>query len=279
MAGLFVGTQLISCERSSEQDRPRDFVRLMNVGQALVENRESAKAVQVLTRALEADPNSAPAWRNLARAHLITKKPEDAQAAVEALTRAREVEADSAASDYLMGLAHLRRERYAEALPFFEQAVRLDPHTAALRYQLGRALEAAGRHDDAHRQFLETIRLDPMHRFAYYRLAAQARARGDREAILRYTLEFQRLKKIFGEQPEAVLEQCVHTRPDPVGRELAGAIHQSPIVTETAESAHAPCAVSCSPSRAEGWTRLIVGAEDRPVPEMPLHGAPRSLVA
>ncbi|MFQ5489747.1 MAG: FG-GAP-like repeat-containing protein [Phycisphaerae bacterium] len=203
-----------SCRRAKKPGEPGDFVRLMNLGKAHIENRESAQAVEILTRAVALQPDSLPARRNLARAYLITKKRQDAQAAVDQLLEALKLDSNSAGCQYLMALAHNRRETHAESLPYLEAAARLDPETAAIRYQLGRCFEANGQSERAHEQYLETIRLDPMNRFAYYRLAAQARARGDADAVRRYTMEFQRLKTLFGDQPESVLEQCVHTQPE-----------------------------------------------------------------
>ncbi len=193
---------------------PGDFARLMNIGRAHVENRESAQAIAVLERAVQANEQSPQAWRNLGRAYLIDKTAEQAGNAINATTRALKLDSASAAANYLLALGLKRQEKYEAALPHFEEAVRLDPRTPALRFQLGRSLESMGRHDEAHTQFIETIQLDPMHRFAYYRLAAQARAKGDREGLQKYTLEFQRLKKLFGEQPDTVLEQCIHTEPE-----------------------------------------------------------------
>ncbi|MDO8628901.1 MAG: FG-GAP-like repeat-containing protein, partial [Phycisphaerales bacterium] len=190
-----------------------DTDRLMNLAKAHLENRESAKAVEVLAEVLKADPTSTAALRNLARAHLIARKHE---AAVEAVTQAEKVEPDSPATAYLKGLALLRRSRFDQAIGPLETAVRGDPNTTALRYQLACAYEGVGRDEKAGEQFHETLRLDPLHAGAYFKLAAQARKANLPEEAEKYQNEFVRLKRLLGEAARSAdaLEQCVHTRPE-----------------------------------------------------------------
>ncbi|MEE9295004.1 MAG: FG-GAP-like repeat-containing protein [Phycisphaerae bacterium] len=192
-----------------------DFIRIMNIGKGYVDNRASAKAIEVLTQAVRLQPDSAPALRNLARAHLIPKKARNYLVAVDLLERAGEVNPGSPATRYLLGLALGGVERFEESVAAFEQAVRLDPDTAALRYQLADALQKTGQHDRAMEQLEETILLDPTHTAAYYKMASYARRRRDREAVLRLTREFQRLKRLLGIQPEDILERCIHTQAEP----------------------------------------------------------------
>src|SRR5262245_48387492 len=80
-----------------------EFIRLMNHGKALLENRESAKAIEALTGAVKLQPRSAAALRNLARAYLLADKPEEA---IQSLARAASIEPDEVATPYLTGLAH-----------------------------------------------------------------------------------------------------------------------------------------------------------------------------
>ncbi len=191
-----------------------EFARLMNLGQGYIENRETAQAVETLTRAVETRPESAPALRNLARAHLIPKREENYQAAVACLNRAMKIEPESSASSYLMGLALSGLERYEESLPFFEKAVALDPNTSALRYQFAYVLQIVGDQDRAYEQLLETVRLQPLHIKAIYNLSRHAARRKDREEAIRLTNEFRRLKELFGTQPDDIFQRCTHTRPE-----------------------------------------------------------------
>jgi len=199
-----------------------DFVRLMNLGKAYLENRESAKAIETLNEALKLDPKSVQAWRNLARAHLIAGKPD---AALEALAKAEGVQPESAATSYLIGLCHIHASRFEQAIPPLVAAVRLDAQTVAMRFQLASAYQAAGQHEKAIEQLKETVRLDPQHASAQYKLANYARQAGDDAEYQRRNLEFMRLRKLFGDETRATeaLERCIYTLPEaapsPVRRE------------------------------------------------------------
>ncbi len=190
-----------------------DVDRLMNLAKAHLENRESAKAVEVLAELLKADPTSTAALRNLARAHLIARRYE---AAVEALAQAEKMEPNSPATAYLKGLALLRLSRFDQAIGPLETAVRGDPNTGALRYQLACAYEGVGGDEKAGQQFHETLRLDPLHAGAYFKLSAQARKANQPEEAQKYQNEFVRLRRLLGEAARSAeaFEQCGHTRPE-----------------------------------------------------------------
>lgn len=196
--------------RAEEGD---DFARVMNLGKAYLENRDSAKAIETLNEAIKLNPKSAAAWRNLARAHLLAGKPD---AALEALAKAADIEKESAATSYLMGLSHIRASRFEAAIAPLAAAVRLDAQTVALRFQLANAFQAAGQHEKAIEQLKETVRLDPQHASAQYKLANYARQGGDEAEFQRRNLEFLRLRKLFGEETRATegLERCIYTLPE-----------------------------------------------------------------
>jgi len=195
---------------AAEED---NFARVMNLGKAYLENRDSAKAIETLNDAVKLDPGSAVAWRNLARAHLLAGKQD---AALEALAKAASIEPESAATSYLTGLSYIRSSRFDAAIPPLVAAVRLDAQVAALRFQLAGAYQATGQHEKAVEQLKETLRLDPQHASAHYKLANYARQAGDQAEFQRRNLEFLRLRKLFGEETRATeaLEQCVYTHPE-----------------------------------------------------------------
>ncbi len=193
---------------------PAHFVRLMNLGKAYLENRDSANAIEVLTRAVALEPKSGAALRNLARAHFLARQFEPA---LESLTRAAKLEPDSVATEYLSGLTLVHLSRFEQALGHLERAVRRDPHSAALRYQLAGVYQAVGRHNKAKEQLLETARLDPLHASAHYKLGVHARQARDTKEFQRRTREFLRLRKLFGDDTRSVaaLERCSYTIPEP----------------------------------------------------------------
>ncbi len=192
-----------------------ELARATHLGKAHLENRQARPAIDAFSRVVELDPRSAPAWRNLARAQLLARDDEAAEAA---LRKAVATEAESAATSYLRGLVAARRSRFEEALPHFELAVRLDPRVAALRYQLATAYQASGSHEQAREQLQETLRLDPLHTTAHYKLLGHAQRTGDREEVALREREVLRLRRLFGEQsrtPEA-LEKCAYTAAEPL---------------------------------------------------------------
>jgi cytochrome c-type biogenesis protein CcmH/NrfG len=182
----------------------------MNRGKAYLENRDSTRALQAFERAVELEPDSAPALRNLARAYLQDRKLEPL---AEVLERARALGRDSVATAYLTGLMYARQSEFKVAIEQFEQAVRLDPRTATLRFQLASAYQAAERHDEAVTQLEETLRLDPFYTAAHVRLAGYARRARDRAELERRLRETKRLRQLFGDEGSSaeLLEACVYT--------------------------------------------------------------------
>jgi tetratricopeptide (TPR) repeat protein len=214
IASLVVCAFLLHCGPDASTEEGPEFIRAMNRGKAYLENEDSSLAIQAFGEAVSRAPSSAPALRNLARSHLLAR---DMVPLTDLLERARALEPDSVATLYLSGLKHARRAEFEMAIPHFEEAVRLDPHTAALRFQLANAYQAMGRHEKAAEQFRATSDLDPLHAAAHYRLAAYARDAGDAQEFERRSREFKRLRSLFGEESQSAepLEACVYTQAEP----------------------------------------------------------------
>jgi tetratricopeptide (TPR) repeat protein len=214
MACMVAWACLSGCGPASPPEETSEFAKAMNRGKAHLENRDAVLAIEAFERAIEHAPDSAPALRNLARAYLLAR---DVEPLEEVLGKARALERESAATSYLTGLSLARQSRFEQAIPEFEHAVQLDPHTATLRYQLARAYQAAGRHEEAIEQLHETLRLDPFNSAAHYRLAGYARQAGDMEELERRLRELERLRGLFGDQNGSVefFESCVYTLAEP----------------------------------------------------------------
>ena len=191
-----------------------EFVRLMNVGKAHLENRNSAKAIEAFAGALKLEPKSPPALRNLARAQMLANQNDDA---LKQLNQSRSLEKNSAATSYLTGLAHAHQSQFEQAVPFLEEAVRLDAFTPALRFQLASAYQMARQDDKSLTQLRETVRLDPLHASARFRLAASAARAGDRAEYEKQQQEFLRLRALFSDDTRTpvALERCAYTQPEP----------------------------------------------------------------
>ncbi len=92
---------------------------------------------------------------------------------------------DSALLRFSLGNEYRAAGEHEQAIPHFEQAVRLDPGYSAAWKLLGRALESAGRDEDAMRAWRTGIEA--------------AEKKGDRQAAKEMAVFLKRLKKKRGE--------------------------------------------------------------------------------
>jgi adenylate cyclase len=108
--------------------------------------------------------------------------------AIASAERALALGPGAARSQSSMGTALAFSCRFNEAIPFFEEAIRLDPYPSSPLFRLlGSAYSAVGRNDDALKAFENTLKLNPNDIFAHLGLAVsygelgreeQARAEG-----------------------------------------------------------------------------------------------------
>jgi adenylate cyclase len=104
---------------------------------------------QMFERAIELDPDYAPAWAGLATVHAVLfewwgARDEDLQLADRASHKAMELAPDLADSHVARGFALSLRRRYDEAQTHFEAAARINPHLFDAYYYYGRAAFAHG---------------------------------------------------------------------------------------------------------------------------------------
>jgi Flp pilus assembly protein TadD len=60
-----------------------------------------------------------------------------------------------------IGRVHVDQARWAEAIPWFKEAIQLDPKPSAAHYLLGIVYIETGRHEEAVGPLKEAIRLAP----------------------------------------------------------------------------------------------------------------------
>ncbi len=227
IASLVICVGLLYCGQGESVEKASEFIRTMNRGKAYLENGDSSLAVEAFEGAVALAPNSAPALRNLARGHLLAR---DMVPLAIVLERVRALEPESAATLYLSGLQHARLVEFEKASRYFEEALRIDPHTDALHFQLADAYRAIGRHEMAAEQFRATLELNPFHTNAHHHLAKYARSAGDEEELALRMREIERLRKLFGEENMTLeqLEDCVYSRAEvaskPASRDSRAAV-------------------------------------------------------
>jgi tetratricopeptide (TPR) repeat protein len=139
-----------SFERALELD-PRSVPALAYLGSTYAERGQYAEAVGLYERAIAGGPNFAAPYYLAADA--LLKQPSFDAARVERyLARAVELEPDFAPAHLALGKLFVRQERWDEAAAAFERVTRLEPQSADARYQLGRVYVRLKRQADAQRE-------------------------------------------------------------------------------------------------------------------------------
>ena len=135
--------------RAAELRRAAQFVPRLDVlrGQALEGKNDWKSALAAYQRALETDPTYVPALRARGLGRLRFDK--DVAKALPDLERAVALAPDSAPDLANLGGAYLHAERAAEALPLLDRAARLAPERPQTLFNRAQALEALGRRGEA----------------------------------------------------------------------------------------------------------------------------------
>lgn len=107
---------------------------------------DSETVVESLERALQLRPGDVPALTRLADAQLELGDLDEAEATYR---EAGQRDPSSAAVQYGLGRVAEYRRRFAEAIPYFEKALELQPGATAIHYRLGLAYREVDRLDEA----------------------------------------------------------------------------------------------------------------------------------
>jgi TolB-like protein/Tfp pilus assembly protein PilF len=129
---------------------------------------DNAKAIDLLERAIELDPNFAAAWTALATAHKHAARYGYSPSRTESIKRATELalkslEMDDSLSEthWELGDIYLVQRKYDQALPEYEKAVAFNPNDSFAYWRLGRALFFIGQPDKAIPLIKKSMRLNP----------------------------------------------------------------------------------------------------------------------
>jgi eukaryotic-like serine/threonine-protein kinase len=119
-------------------------------------------------RALELDPNYAPAWAGLAQCHFTRAARGMAPAAeasaegIEAALRALEIDESLADAHAALGTLRTSRGDSEGGMRSLRKAIELNPGLAVAHYTLGRLLYCSERHPEAQQAMLKALSLDPL---------------------------------------------------------------------------------------------------------------------
>jgi tetratricopeptide (TPR) repeat protein len=138
-------------------ERPKDVGLLRLAGKASTE-LDLDDAATYLQQAVEAEPDNADAWRELAEAFLYRNRLTEA---MEAIRQAVELRPEESEGLVDLGLSAYAAGRHDEALSHLNKAVERDPGNAAARRALIDVYRVSGKHEDALKAAEHLLQLEP----------------------------------------------------------------------------------------------------------------------
>ena len=115
-------------------------------------------AISDLDKAIELDPNYAPAYYNRGVAKAELKQYSEAIADYD---KAIELDPRSASAYYNRGVTKYNLKEYSEAIADYDKAIELDPNFALAYYARGLACRELGKEEEAKDEFKKAQELDP----------------------------------------------------------------------------------------------------------------------
>jgi tetratricopeptide (TPR) repeat protein len=125
-------------------------------------------ALRLLQHALKQSAHLPLAWRGLSQTFVDLGRLPEAEAAVRRLLK---IEPENAKNWVLLGTVCTRLMRQADALPAFEEAIRLNPGEVRLTLSIGHIHKTLGNRRESEAAYKECLRLDSAFGAAYWCLA------------------------------------------------------------------------------------------------------------
>jgi tetratricopeptide (TPR) repeat protein len=147
---------------------PSHVKTLLNYSRLFIEHKQHDEAIELLTRAAEAEPESMVVYRLLGRTYAVKG---DTDEAMKAYAKAIEINDLDAWSMNNLGLLHLDAQQVAEAVTWFTKAIDVRPSVPSFHNNLGMALEHAGQFRAAATAYSEALAVDPSYAKAKKNLA------------------------------------------------------------------------------------------------------------
>lgn len=131
---------------------------LTGLGESYVGAERYRDAKAVFEKVTTKDPESSPAWLNLAKASMEVG---DLPRGELAVRRALALAPTSPQANLMLGYFRLQQEKLPEALAAFRRAAKLDPKDAVSVTMTGLTLEKMGRKDEAVQEYRRAKTIDP----------------------------------------------------------------------------------------------------------------------
>jgi adenylate cyclase len=159
-------------------------------------SKESMRlAAQAAQKAMALDDSDPRVYAALDNLYIMQRQYEKAIAAAE---RQLELSPSGAQAHRSMGLTLFFADRASEAIPFIEQAIRLDPYPSAITFRhLGGCYRKAGRYEEAITAYKKALRKNPDDIFThinlavtYVKLGREEEARAQAKEVIRIHPKF-----------------------------------------------------------------------------------------
>jgi Flp pilus assembly protein TadD len=158
---------------------PSHVKTLLNESRLFIEQKRHDEAIDRLTRAADAEPDSMVVYRLLGRTYQAKGEKDEA---MKAYAKAIEVNGLDAWSMNNLGLLLLETQQYDEAVSWFTKAADVRPSVPSFHNNLGMALEHAGQFRAAATAYGDALAADPGYAKAKKNLARVERLRTVEEA-------------------------------------------------------------------------------------------------
>jgi tetratricopeptide (TPR) repeat protein len=164
--------------QSAIRIEPESVAAHNDLGKLYISQKRFKEAIGELKEACELAPDFPLVRNNLGNAYYLHKKPDEAAAEyAKAIELAPEYDQPYRA----LGKIELERKNADHAAELFRKAVSLSPGSADGYVGLGIALGQKGKHDEALELFVKAVRIDPNSANAFYNLGKVLYARGELE--------------------------------------------------------------------------------------------------
>lgn len=173
-------TRARECANEALELDPESAHAYRLLGLISVQEGDSQRAVHLLKRAITADPNDSDTLSWYSAVCGLSGK---AHAAMPLARRILDIDPLTPVYRFIPGLLSLMGGEFADALPSFDDAIKLDPTNAMLLWCRGQILALLRRNDEAVAQFKAISDMHPGHFFSQLGSVMQAALLGDRDSL------------------------------------------------------------------------------------------------
>ena len=177
------------------REHQEEVARKLNQANQLLAQGQPAEAVQVLTEAVQLNPDDEDVRYDLGLAFTRLSKLDEA---IQQYREALRIFPNYAEAHNNLGNVLMRTGRTEEAIAQFEASVKIMPDYASAHNNLGTALQKAGRSSEALQHFQKAVKLNPDYWEAHFNVGSSClhegkltEARGEFETVLRLKPDFE----------------------------------------------------------------------------------------